>query len=1026
MDKGREAGMKKILKAMLVLALALALLLPEWALAAESGYLSIAEMHQDNDNSGRVYLYLTYVEYNWLAPRDNLHSEDFYTLTMDSKQIPVYNPVLYSRTGGRVHYVLCVDVSKSIKDTERPKVKEALTNFVDNLQSNEMVTIITFGDNVQTVANALSDKNQLRSRIDSIDWTGNTTQLYEGVKTAMDAASVKRMEDAQVGRTAVVLITDGVDETSETSKYTPSAVLDAIINTNVPVYVLYFDRSGKDQQSITELNSFVNASGGLFKMLDAPSLQTILKNIGDLTRNCVQISTQLVNEGQGATQPDSGYPFQVTEGNGKKSAEHNFIVDFQRLPDPTPEPDLAVDETTIVPITEDSESITVRTEPNSTVTISRKGQTLYQDTSNGSGELTWHFDAETVKLRKGETISVDVEDPSHNRLPEPVTAEVGESSREQITKLEIDGMDGDNVIYGSNFTITGYAEPDAQVLVSWVNNNAGGALHEDVISVKSNGYFEATLDYGTSNNPDTTMARGYVDVKYADYLAYSRWSSTSGQIAWYRDPKPEIDDHIDRFEVDPITEDTDVLRADTEANSTVYVSWQGFEDHSQANEQGVWEYPIRRLKPDTQVVLYAIDPAGNRSENVTKVVNPSTRDKITMNISELGEGGTVNSETLTVTGNAEPGEIVRVTWMSDSEPVPRPKKCEVNEYGHYRAVFTNEECAGGEGYFTAIYDDGNASSKRADDRQVVWNNAPPTPVPTEVPVTEAPTPVPSPTPSEAPTATPAPTIPATPEPTPEPTAEPTPEPTATPAPWPQNWIISFTDYFGGPDEMLENPRFWILAAAVLLFIALIVLLIVLLAKRGRKRTRTPGMDAAEDMPRKDGGAASQAGTIRQGGAPSGPDSGMTLPRNATPPAGGFDLNSTIPMQPSTGTVRIEKKQNVMPTGTVRIRKNGPAPIQLDILETRSFAGISNERTAALATELIVGRDQSCAFPVQDETVSTRHLKLERDGSAVFVTDLNSSNGTKLNGTPVTEKTPLNSGDTLEIGRTTLLIRFNAQ
>ena len=61
--------------------------------------------------------------------------------------------------------------------------------------------------------------------------------------------------------------------------------------------------------------------------------------------------------------------------------------------------------------------------------------------------------------------------------------------------------------------------------------------------------------------------------------------------------------------------------------------------------------------------------------------------------------------------------------------------------------------------------------------------------------------------------------------------------------------------------------------------------------------------------------------------------------------------------------------------------------------------------------------------IEDSTVSTTHLCIQRDGQGLTVTDMNSTNGTKLNGASLQGEAPLNSGDTLEIGHTLLTVRF---
>ena len=67
-------------------------------------------------------------------------------------------------------------------------------------------------------------------------------------------------------------------------------------------------------------------------------------------------------------------------------------------------------------------------------------------------------------------------------------------------------------------------------------------------------------------------------------------------------------------------------------------------------------------------------------------------------------------------------------------------------------------------------------------------------------------------------------------------------------------------------------------------------------------------------------------------------------------------------------------------------------------------------------QLIVGRGPASDVQLDDATVSSDHLQLARHGGAVVATDLDSRNGTILNGRPLDRPTRLRHGDTLELGQ----------
>ena len=71
------------------------------------------------------------------------------------------------------------------------------------------------------------------------------------------------------------------------------------------------------------------------------------------------------------------------------------------------------------------------------------------------------------------------------------------------------------------------------------------------------------------------------------------------------------------------------------------------------------------------------------------------------------------------------------------------------------------------------------------------------------------------------------------------------------------------------------------------------------------------------------------------------------------------------------------------------------------------------------TEFVV----ECDIVLGDPNVSRRHAELRRTEEGIVVTDLGSTNGTRVNGTPVRER-QLDSGDEVTVGSTTLVFELS--
>jgi Protein of unknown function (DUF3662)/Inner membrane component of T3SS, cytoplasmic domain len=85
--------------------------------------------------------------------------------------------------------------------------------------------------------------------------------------------------------------------------------------------------------------------------------------------------------------------------------------------------------------------------------------------------------------------------------------------------------------------------------------------------------------------------------------------------------------------------------------------------------------------------------------------------------------------------------------------------------------------------------------------------------------------------------------------------------------------------------------------------------------------------------------------------------------------------------------------------------------------------MNDGRRVQIGTDpLVIGRLPDCGIVLADTNVSRRHAELRRVGDGVVLTDLGSTNGTRVNGTPVREQT-LVSGDEVSLGSTRLIFEM---
>src|ERR671938_943002 len=79
----------------------------------------------------------------------------------------------------------------------------------------------------------------------------------------------------------------------------------------------------------------------------------------------------------------------------------------------------------------------------------------------------------------------------------------------------------------------------------------------------------------------------------------------------------------------------------------------------------------------------------------------------------------------------------------------------------------------------------------------------------------------------------------------------------------------------------------------------------------------------------------------------------------------------------------------------------------------------------LPTPVTIGREEGNVLRLNDERVSRYHAKIQADNGEIILTDLESTNGTRVNGN-VVQIRRLRVGDCICVGRTLLLFGSNEE
>lgn len=138
----------------------------------------------------------------------NLRSDDFEVLEDGVEQQIAH----FATVETPFTVALLLDTSGSARLRLR-EMQEAAISFVEQLRPGDRVAIISFGEKVEVQAGPTNDREFLRRAIRSVP-VGNSTPLYDAVDLVL-----RQLFNRVVGRKAVVLLTDGLDNGSVAATY---------------------------------------------------------------------------------------------------------------------------------------------------------------------------------------------------------------------------------------------------------------------------------------------------------------------------------------------------------------------------------------------------------------------------------------------------------------------------------------------------------------------------------------------------------------------------------------------------------------------------------------------------------------------------------------------------------------------------------------------------------------------------------------------------------------------------------------
>jgi VWFA-related protein len=237
----------------------------------------LLELHHQEEEAVRLVLLPTVVTTKKGRPILGLAAADF---RIYEDTVPQDIKYFSSETDEPISIAFLLDLSGSMRQIGRlDAAKAAIRFFADRLGPSDQLALIGFaGDRVDWITRFTSDRERFLQRLEVQEAYGSTA-LFDAV------AATPTLVDREIdGRKAIVLITDGVDNSSQINTFKATSLARSV---EVPIYCVGFSSlppkllaSGSQDSILRILELFTTETGGeLFSIHRTEDLKQAVQQI---------------------------------------------------------------------------------------------------------------------------------------------------------------------------------------------------------------------------------------------------------------------------------------------------------------------------------------------------------------------------------------------------------------------------------------------------------------------------------------------------------------------------------------------------------------------------------------------------------------------------------------------------------------------------------------------------------------------------------------------------------------------------
>ena len=159
--------------------------------------------------------------------------------------------------GTIIKTTVLLDISTSMPSAVRNGVVATLKSLVEKKSTNEEFKLVVFGDEMKTLQDFTSDRYDLATAIDEIEFNGTQSKIYDAIFNTIPRTSTF---DSKPTFYRTIVITDGVDDTA--TGITKEELFIRLQNEHYPIDVIAVSRSEIAEDK--ELSAIVRMSRGRY------------------------------------------------------------------------------------------------------------------------------------------------------------------------------------------------------------------------------------------------------------------------------------------------------------------------------------------------------------------------------------------------------------------------------------------------------------------------------------------------------------------------------------------------------------------------------------------------------------------------------------------------------------------------------------------------------------------------------------------------------------------------------------------